>query len=67
MPTGRLRAGFVRVAGVATTEAAEEIEKLMEERGLPSISQALGLALQEWLALRRRVANPLSPRGGPHP
>ncbi len=65
MPTGRLRAGFVRVAGVGTAEAAEEIEKLMEERGLPSRSRALGVALEEWLIIvRRRVINP-GPGDGP--
>ncbi len=59
MPTGRLRAGHIRVAGVATVEAMEELHKLMVERGLASLSQAVGAALQEWLALvRRRVANP---------
>ncbi len=53
MPTGRLRAGYDRVAGVATVEAVEELRKLMAEMELPSFSQAVGLALQQWLVIVR--------------
>ena len=58
-PTGRLRAGYVRVAGVATVEAYRELERLRGERELPTISKALGVALEAWLETRRSgVTNP---------
>jgi hypothetical protein len=68
MPTGRLRTGFARVAGVASVGAVEELRKLMGERGLPSFSQAVGVALEEWLAeVRRRVVDPGPGDGVPGP
>jgi len=59
MPTGRLRAGYAKVAGVATVQARDELLRLMKERGLQSLSQALGEALQEWVLTRcHGVQNP---------
>ena len=53
-PTGRLRPGYVRVAGVATEEVKLELLTLVLDRGLRSLSQAVGAALEEWLATRRK-------------
>lgn len=59
MSTGRLRADYSRVAGLATVEVVGELRKVMEEKEVQSLSQALGIALQEWLVLvRRQVVNP---------
>jgi hypothetical protein len=49
MPTGRLRNGFVKVAGVASEEAYRGLLELQQRAGLPSLSQAVGRALDEWL------------------
>ena len=58
-PTGRLKPGFARVAGVVSVEAREALLRLQRERGLPTMSQALRAALQEWLEQRReRVLHP---------
>ncbi len=68
MPTGKLRAGLARVAGVATVEVVEELRKLMTEQGLPTFSKAVGVALKEWLLLRRtRAINPGPGEGVPRP
>ncbi len=66
-PTGRLRAGFVRVAGVTTAQIHEELVRLMQDRGLRSLSQALGVALAEWSVWHgERVVHPGgSPSGNP--
>jgi len=59
MPTGRLRKGYSRVAGVVRVEVMEELERLRRERNIPTMSQSLGDALDEWLRLRRSgVLNP---------
>jgi len=59
MPTGRLRKGYSRVAGVVREEVMEELERLRRERNIPTISQSLGAALDEWLQMRRSgVSNP---------
>jgi hypothetical protein len=59
-----LRAGRVRVAGVATVEAHEALRSLQRERGLPTLSQALGVALEEWRRVRcHGVENPPSAAG----
>lgn len=59
MPTGRLRVGHVRIAGVAKDEVKQELLELMREEDLPSLSRAVGIALEQWLATRRnRVLNP---------
>ena len=64
-PTGRLKAGLARVAGVATVEVLDELRRLMEEAGLPTMSRAVGVALGEWLAARRGgVVNPRVPADG---
>ncbi len=55
------------MAGVATVEAIDELRCLMVGRGLPTISQALGVALQEWLARRRWVHNLRSADGTSSP
>lgn len=52
LPTGRLRAGRARVAGVTSEEVRSALVALKEERGLPTFSQAVGVALQEWLEAR---------------
>ena len=49
MPTGRLRKGLVKVAGVASEEAYRGLLELQQRAGLPSLSQAVGRALDEWL------------------
>lgn len=61
-PTGRLRKGYVRVAGVTTEEVRAELLWIAWDQGI-TLSQALGVALQEWLHARRRgVSHP----GGLH-
>ena len=61
-PTGRLRKGYVRVAGVTSDEARAELLWIAWDQGI-TLSQALGVALQEWLQERRRgVSHP----GGLH-
>jgi len=47
-----LRPGFVRVAGVTTLQIREELVRLMHDRALRSLSQALGVALAEWSVWR---------------
>jgi len=57
-----LRSGFVRVAGVTTEGIREELVRLMNDRGLRSLSQALGLALAEWSVWRGEgVLHPREP------
>ena len=71
MPTGRLRKGFVKVAGVASNEAYLALLEVQRRDDLPSLSRALGRALDEWLdargtgVLRVRVsaAGPECPEG----
>ncbi len=55
MPTGKLREGYARVAGVARVEVKEALQRFMEEEGLPSLSQAVGRALDAWYERCRRV------------
>lgn len=58
MPSGRVKAGFVKVAGVASEEAYRALLKLQKREGLPSLSQAVGRALDEWRqAQKERVQN----------
>jgi len=52
-PTGRLKAGFVKIAGVARDEVKLELLEFMLEEDLPSLSQAVGAALEQWLTNRR--------------
>ena len=54
--------GYVRVAGVATVEARDALLKLLRERGLPSLSRALCVALEEWRL--GGVVNPASTSEG---
>ena len=61
-PTGRLRKGYVRVAGVTTEEVRAELLWIAWDQGI-TLSQALGVALQEWLQERRRA---VSHPGGLH-
>lgn len=63
MPTGRLRRGYARIAGVARVEVLEELLRFREERSLPTRSQALCEALQEWYLAR--LSGLLTPRTGP--
>jgi hypothetical protein len=57
-PTGRLRKGFVRVAGVTTDEVRAELLWIALDRGI-TLSKAVGVALQEWLYGRRNgVSHP---------
>ncbi|HEV8595441.1 MAG TPA: hypothetical protein VGR51_07930 [Thermoplasmata archaeon] len=63
---GRLRPGYAKVAGVVTTAVLDELLLLKEALGLPSLSQAVGAALQEWLLARRRgVQNATRAPDGP--
>jgi hypothetical protein len=55
-PTGRLRPGYVRIAGVVRGEVKVALLELLLERDLPSLSQAVGLALEEWCTLRQSGA-----------
>jgi hypothetical protein len=64
VPTGRLREGYSRIAGVVRTEVKEALFWLMEEEGLPSLSQAVGRALDEWYERDTGVHNPASRREG---
>jgi hypothetical protein len=66
MPTGRLRKGFVKVAGVASDEAYLALLEVQRRDGLPSLSRALGKALDEWLQARGgRVLSSPGPADGP--
>lgn len=61
-----MRPGYAKVAGVVTTAVRDELLRVQETRGLPSLSQAVGAALQEWLLTRRRgVQNPTRAKDGP--
>ena len=51
-----MRPGFVRVAGVTTEEIRDELVRLMHDRALRSLSQALGVALAEWSVWRGKGA-----------
>jgi hypothetical protein len=51
-PTGRLRPGFVRIAGVVSEEVYHEVVRFMLDRGYPTISKALGALLEECIPLR---------------
>lgn len=48
MPTGRLREGRAKVAGVTSEDALAALRKFQKERGLPTLSRALGVVLEEW-------------------
>ncbi len=39
----------MRVAGVATDDAYRELLRFMVDRGYPTVSRALGAALEEWM------------------
>ncbi len=55
----------MRVAGVATDEAHRELLRFMVDRGYPTVSRALGAALEEWLQARKEgVLHPVEPRTG---
>ena len=57
-----MRPGFVRVAGVTTEEIRDELVRLMHDRALRSLSQALGVALAEWSVWRGEgVLHPREP------
>jgi hypothetical protein len=63
MPSGRLRPGLEKVAGVVPVEVRDALVELQRTRGLPSMSRAVGEALTEWWASRAdAVLNP-----GPRP
>jgi len=63
-----LRPGFVRVAGVTTEGIRDELVRLMRDRGLRSLSQALGVALAEWSVWRGEgVLHPGEPLRGNRP
>ncbi len=44
----------MKIAGVARDDVKEELLELMLEEDLPTLSQAVGAALGQWLADRRR-------------
>lgn len=48
MPTGRVRKGRAKVAGVTSEEALETLKVFQRRRGLPTVSRALGVLLEEW-------------------
>ncbi len=52
----------MKIAGVARDEIKLELLEFMLEEDLPSLSQAVGAALGEWLADRRRRRS--GPPGG---
>ncbi len=52
-PSGRLRTGRVRVAGVTSVEVFGALRDLQAELNLPTMSQALDAALVQWLTARR--------------
>ncbi len=65
MPTGRLRKGFVRIAGVVSEEVFHELARFMIDRGYATLSKALGAYLQECLEMRRAgVSHPAEPPAG---
>ena len=64
-PTGRLRPGFVRIAGVVSERVYHEVVRFMLDRGYPTISKALGALLEECLVPRpSEVSNPATPAAG---
>ena len=63
-----MRLGFVRVAGVTTEGIRDELVQLMRDHGLRSLSQALGVALEEWSVWHgERVLHPGEPARGNRP
>jgi hypothetical protein len=48
VPTGRVKAGKARVAGITTVEIKMRLDFMVLDRDLKSRSQALGVALAEW-------------------
>ena len=58
MPTGRLKAGRAKVAGVASEEALAALRVFQRERGLPTLSRALGALLEDWQAGGNGVLHP---------
>jgi hypothetical protein len=48
IPTGRLRPGHRTVAGVVADDLYAALRRLQDERGLPSMSRAVGEALLAW-------------------
>ena len=48
IPTGRLRPGHRTVAGVVADDVYAALRRSQDERGLPSMSRAVGEALLAW-------------------
>ncbi len=46
--TGKLREGLRTVAGVVTQDVYDRLLALQRERGIPTMSRVVGIALQEW-------------------
>ncbi len=66
MPTGRLRAGFAKVAGVVPERVYVALREFQQARGLPTLSRAVGAALTEWYEARHGegVQNPEQTEAG---
>lgn len=63
-PSGRLRTGRVRVAGVTSVEILAALRELQTELNLPTMSQTLDAALVQWLSARRSGVLHLADRFG---
>lgn len=63
-PTGRLRTGRVRVAGVTSVEILGALRDLQAELNLPTMSRAVDAALAQWLSARRSGVLHLADRFG---
>ncbi len=65
MVHGQLRRGHRKIWGTVPDSVFEEIQRFRVEEGLPNLCRTVGLALEQWAAMRRgAVQNPGDDREG---